>query len=120
MMWWMAGMMAMQAAPTAATPSSQAFDVQCMVVSQQAASQIKDSTLALATQMATIFYMGRIDSQLTEAELLREAEAASVALAGQPLGPLLTACGDYMKQRGQRLERIGSDIVAREQSRQTR
>ena len=112
-MWWLAGLLVFQAPAEAATPGSAAFDVQCMLVTQQAATEIEDKQIALANQIAAMFFMGRVDGAVGESQLVAVAEQAGEALKGRPLGPMLVQCGDFMQQRGKVIEKVGAEVQAR-------
>ncbi|GAA4030818.1 hypothetical protein GCM10022281_07820 [Sphingomonas rosea] len=119
-MWWLAGLIALQPVPGVAAPGSRDFDMQCMLVTQQAASALPDKDMALMAQIAAMFFMGRVDSSVTQAQLGALAEQAAGAIKGKPIGPILQSCGDFMQRRGKIFEQVGTEVEGREQGRATR
>ncbi|WP_338502282.1 hypothetical protein V6R86_03885 [Sphingomonas kaistensis] len=89
-------------------------------MTQQAATEIEDKQIALANQVAAMFFMGRVDGAIAQGQLAAAAERAGEAIKGKPLGPMLIQCGDFMQQRGKIFEKIGAEVEAREGRRSTR
>lgn len=119
-MWWMAALIAAQPVAGSAVPGSREFDMQCMLVTQQAATEVTDKNLALMTQIAAMFFMGRVDVGLGQGQLAAAGEEAATSVKGKPLGPLLQACGDFMQQRGKVFEAVGAKLTQRETGRALR
>ncbi len=105
----------MAAAVQAAPRDQISFDIRCMVAAQQVMEHI-DGAEKTAVGMASMYYFGRVDSALTGANLEQRLEAESKSLIGQPLGPLLAECGEYMTERGKALMAIGEAIEKKERA----
>lgn len=103
------------AAPAADADDQLRFDVQCMVATQQAAEQL-EGALAMASQMASMFYFGRVDSHLPNSEVDERIAAAAKAIEGKQLGPLLEECGQFMQARGKAMEALGMKMDARDKA----
>ena len=104
------------AAAVQAAPRDQiAFDVRCMVASQQVMEQAEGADKA-ALSMASMYYFGRVDAALAGADLERRLEAESRAMMGQPLGPILEQCGEFMTERGKALMAIGESLEKKERA----
>lgn len=112
-----AAQLAPATAPMAPSADTLGFDIRCMVVTQVAADQA-EGELKSMVQLATMYYFGRVDAQLSAAELERRLDAEAKALEGQPLGPVLERCGAFMETRGEALQEIGARLENREQARQ--
>ena len=94
-------------------PDPLTFDLRCMI----AASNLRESTDATARASGTaaaLFYFGRIDARLTEAELERRLAAEAAIIPTENRSQLMRDCGAFMSARGQALIRIGQRISARE------
>jgi hypothetical protein len=106
----------MMAAMVAAPASDQSeFDMQCMVATQLATEQLEGTT-AMATQMAAMYYFGRVDGAFPDAVLEERLASVAKAIEGRPLGPLLEQCGAFMKERGEVMQKIGARLDAREKA----
>ena len=103
------------AAAAVPAPDQFEFDTQCMVATQLATEQLEGAT-ALATQLAAMYYFGRVDGALSNTALEQRLAAAAKAIEGRPLGPLLEQCGAFMKERGDVMKRIGDKLEAREKA----
>jgi hypothetical protein len=104
----------MAAQPTA--PDQFGFDVRCMVAAQMASEQVKGRE-ALATQMAAMFYFGRVDSVLLGGSLDQRLEAEAKKIEGRPLEPILKECGKFMAARGTAMQALGARVRARDKAR---
>lgn len=88
------------------------------MIATQLASQQLEGSEALAAQMASMYFFGRVDAVLSEKELEERMAAAGRMIEGKPLGPYLQECGDYMQVRGKVMETIGGRLEAKEKARQ--
>ena len=104
--------LALQALPA---PGTRDFDIQCFALLSVASDNNSDDANAVALQMATMFYFGRVDSQIGMEALGPEIEAfADQADAGNvDLDALAQACGDFMSERGTALEALGNQLIER-------
>ena len=91
------------------------FDIHCMIASQ-AANEQAEGEMKAATLLSTMFYFGRVDSALPDAEMEQRLATESARVEGQPLGPLMEKCGAFMQQRGQQLEAIGARLMSRQRA----
>src|SRR5262245_25164478 len=98
----------------AAQPATQAdqfaFDVRCMVATQMLATQ--KGEIAMAAQMAAMFYFGRVDAFLTTPGFEGRMKAEVKKLEGQPMGPILKECGEFMQARGKAMQAVGVNLKA--------
>jgi hypothetical protein len=91
------------------------FDMQCMVATELATGQLEGAT-AMATQMAAMYYFGRVDGTFPDAVLEDRLASVAKAIEGRPLAPLLEQCGAFMKERGEVMQKIGANLEAREKA----
>ncbi len=70
--------------------------------------------LKAATMLSVMFFFGRVDAAFSPADLEKKLEQQAAAMKGQPLGPLLQQCGQFMEGRGKVLEAIGARLEAKE------
>jgi hypothetical protein len=103
--------LALLAAQAMAPGDQVTFDIHCRIAAQAAHEQA-DGAMKAATLLSTMFYFGRVDSALPEAEMEQRLATESARIEGQPLGPLLEKCGAFMQQRGQQLEAIGARLTS--------
>jgi hypothetical protein len=94
-------------------PSGVSFDMQCMIASQLASEQLEGAE-KFATTLAAMFYFGRVDSVVADAELERRLEIEAKTIGGRPLGPILEQCGEFMKSRGETMQQIGLRLEEKE------
>ena len=101
-------------AAIAAAPADTARDVEadlrCMIGATAAADRVADDKVRQQLLGAAAFYMGRIDARMSE----RQIEARMVAMA--PAMPSIdwqremTACGEYLRQRGSSFQALGARL----------
>ncbi|MFL6736702.1 MAG: hypothetical protein ACJ8F4_06540 [Sphingomonas sp.] len=103
------------AAVTGADPVM--FDVQCVIVTQTAMQDqsIKPELKAMLMSAVT-YFSGRVDAETSTADLETRLVAGAKAIEGQPVGPLLKECGDFMSARGKAWTDMGGRIEAREKA----
>lgn len=90
------------------------FDLRCLIVAAQLREN-PDPEIARNGEMAGLFFFGRVDARVPEAQLearlMREVEALQ-RLNAQTM---LRDCGEFMSARGQLLVEIGGRLEARGQ-----
>ncbi|CAA9494907.1 MAG: hypothetical protein AVDCRST_MAG09-345 [uncultured Sphingomonas sp.] len=106
-------------AATAATPDRSAFDLQCALALQEAHGKVTEAEKG-EIQAAMTFFFGRVDAQVPSSELETRVVAASAALQGKALGPMLEQCGGYMIERGKAWKDLGERMLAKEGSQRPR
>jgi hypothetical protein len=89
------------------------------MIAAQAATEKAEGPGKLAVQLAAMFYFGRVDSTLSGAALEQRMAIEGEKLEGQPLGPILMQCGQYMQDRGKALQAIGVKLESREKAKKT-
>jgi hypothetical protein len=94
-------------------PDPLTFDLHCMIAASSMRESQDPSARANGTA-AALFFFGRVDARLSEAELERRLVAESAAILAEDRGQLMRACGAFMSARGQALIGIGQRISARE------
>jgi hypothetical protein len=75
-----------------AATAQTASDAQCIVVSNAFASQAKDAKAQKIAEAAVYFYLGRIGTQMTSAQLKTLLEAQSKTLTQANAGPTMQKC----------------------------
>lgn len=101
-------------APSGPPTDPLAFDLHCMI----ATASLRDSpdpTIRANGTAAALFFFGRVDARLSEAELERRIVAETPPVQHEDRVQLMHACGQFMSERGQVLVGIGQRISAREQ-----
>ena len=108
------------AAAAAAGADPVAFDVQCVIATQSAMEDpsLKPELKAMLMSAVT-YFSGRVDAETSAADLESRLLATAKALQGQPVGPLLKQCGDFMTERGKVWTDMGGRIEAREKASHT-
>ena len=93
----MIGMVFMMAAMVAAPVSDQSeFDMQIMVGNFSLPPSNSRERRPLATQMAAMYYFGRVDGAFPDAVLEERLASVAKAIEGRPLGLLLEQCGAFI------------------------
>jgi hypothetical protein len=103
------------AAPSIIAPArgSADFDVQCMIVTEQASQSDKlDAATKGQLGLAIMFYFGRVDSALAGNALKERIRANGKRLEGQNLAPVLKTCGEFMTERGSTMQAMGAALEA--------
>ncbi|MEO7654479.1 MAG: hypothetical protein ABIS23_02205 [Sphingomicrobium sp.] len=110
------GLLLLASAQGASVPGNPRFDSQCVIAAQSAHDQA-EGELRAATLLSVMFYFGRVDSLLSGLELEQQLDEEGRRLEGQPLGPLLSQCGEFMQGRGAAMQEIGKRLQTKEQTR---
>ena len=95
-------------------PDPLTFDLRCLIVSANL-RQSQDANVRAAASGATLFFFGRVDARLSDAELERRLTQEAAAVSAGDRGELTRACGAFMQARGQALIEVGQRMTAREQ-----
>ena len=75
-----------------AAAAQTASDVQCLVVSNAYAAQAKDANAQKIAEASVYFYLGRIGSSMTSAQLKTQLDAQTKTLNQQNAGPTMQKC----------------------------
>jgi hypothetical protein len=102
-------------APTMPAQGTVDFDVQCMVVVQQASDRVDESAKATLNAVA-MFYFGRVDAAVSGEALKTRLRAAGKRIDGQQLGPMARACGEFMGVRSKALQQTGESLDAEQKA----
>ena len=86
-------------------------DAQCMTALALVASD-KESGEAATAQVAMMYYMGRLDVRVPQAELRALLFKVAADLKPDGVGPTLRRCGALLQQRGAAYQEIGQAMVA--------
>jgi len=90
------------------------FDLRCLLLS--AGLRESDNAEARSSgEKAALFFFGRVDSRVPQAQLEARLVREAQALQGLDRGAALRACGTFMQERGQLLSEIGGRLEARGQ-----
>jgi hypothetical protein len=93
-----------------------AFDLRCLIIASQLRSSGDSQTSALG-MAAGLFFFGRVDARLAEAEIEARMDEEARALANVDRQTAIRACGTFMSERGRALTAIGQRLEARERGR---
>jgi hypothetical protein len=109
--------LALMAGTAVAAADPVAFDIQC-VIAAQTAIQSPDlkPELKMMLMSAVTYFSGRLDAELSAADLEARLLVESKRLEGQQIAPMLQQCGDYMEARGKVWTDIGERMKAREKA----
>jgi hypothetical protein len=99
-------------------PDPLTFDLRCMIVAASL-RESQDANTRAAASGASLFFFGRVDSRLTEAELERRLTEESAAVLAGNRAEIMRACGAFMQVRGQAMIAIGQRMMARGRSQAT-
>jgi hypothetical protein len=102
-------LLAFSALADAAPAEDQAPILRCMVVTGMIANS-KDPAQAQAGRVASIFWLGRLDSSLTEAEIERRINQMSATIKVADLQNDVPRCGAEMKARADMMKRVGEKV----------
>ena len=95
-------------------PDPLTFDLRCMIVAGSL-RESPDANLRAAAAGASLFFFGRVDARLPEAELEQRLTAEAAAVLAGDRGQMMRACGAFMQARGQAMMAIGQRMTARAQ-----
>lgn len=84
-----------------------ASDAQCIVVSNAFAAQAKDPKQQQIAEASVYFYLGRIGSQMTAAQLKTLLDAQAKTLTQANAGPTMSKCAAAIQAKVEMLESIG-------------
>ena len=109
--------LALMAAAPAAGPDPVTFDIQCVIATESAMANpaVKPET-KLMLMSALTFFSGRVDAEISPAELENRLVDQAKSLEGQQIAPLLKSCGEFMQSRGKVWTDIGERLQKREQN----
>jgi hypothetical protein len=93
-------------------PDPLTFDLRCMVVASILRESQEPGVRAAGTG-AALFFFGRVDARLSDAELERRLAAEAATIRPEDHGQMMRACGAFMQARGQALIAVGQRIAAR-------
>ncbi|HEY0011804.1 MAG TPA: hypothetical protein VGB79_03010 [Allosphingosinicella sp.] len=105
-------------APAQAPAGSLSFDVQCMLL-LGALAQNGPEDARTAMQAGSFYYLGRIDGRTPAVDLERAFTVEADVLERADTDRIVRSCGAFMEQRGQAVQDIGANIMAREERRRT-
>ena len=89
-----------------AAAAQSASDAQCILVSNAFASQAKDANQQKAAEASLYFYLGRIGSQMTGAQLKSLLDAQAKTLTEQNAGPTMNKCVEAIQTKVQLLQSL--------------
>ena len=96
------------------SPDPLTFDLRCLIVSASL-RESQEANVRAAAAGATLFFFGRVDARLPEAELEQRLTAETAAVLAGDRGQMMRACGAFMQARGQAMMAIGQRMTARAQ-----
>jgi RecB family exonuclease len=85
-------------------------DLRCMIGATVASERADDDKVKQQLLGAAAFYMGRIDSRLTDAQVEAKMVEMAPTMASVDWQQEMTACGEYMRQRGGSFQEIGARL----------
>lgn len=102
------------AEPAVQTP---AMDMRCFLVATAAQQTLTDPNLQQVATLSALFYLGRISSQMTDAEMETAAFTETKALKtanGEKMQAVFTQCGAFMGSKGAALQTLGERLAEAE------
>jgi len=97
-------------AAQAATPAP-IDPIRCLLLSG-VATQNSDANIAEAGKYASLYWMGRVNGVMPNANLVQQLSAAVKTMQGANLQIEAQRCGDEMKRRGEDMQQAGNALQA--------
>lgn len=98
-----------------AQPGTVEFDLQCIGASYAVMERLdQGSEMARQVEMAALFFAARADQKLPDdEEFIAKATAMDLTMQDEDISVILQNCGQFMMDRGSRLERLGAEAEKR-------
>jgi hypothetical protein len=96
-----------------ANPAEDQTPILRCLIATSLLGQSEDKALASAGTMGSLYWLGRLDSSLSEDEIENRITAISDKLTQADIRLDLQRCGTEMQQRGDMMQRIGAKLKQR-------
>ena len=96
-----------------AASAQSASDAQCIVLSNAYAGQAKDAKAKEIAEAALYFYLGRVGSQTTVAQLKAQLDAQAKTITQANDGPAMGKCADAIQVKVNMLKSLGGPAPAK-------
>ncbi len=102
--------LASYAVATPASAQSTASDAKCLMVSNVFAKAATDPKAREAANLASFFYLGRLDGRLSASQLADALIAQQKGLTAANAGPVMNECNRFMARRSAALQALGQRL----------